>query len=282
MARTYQRDSRGRFSGGGGGGGGVTKGKGTLAARSSLKRSRAKLAGAPSAAQRGAVTRGSNKLKAAKAASRTRLQGPAGRFRPGKVKSAGPAAPASNIRRTGGLKRLEPANKISSTKRPRRAPLVTRANAIREFNPKTPGARLDQLGRQVDRKINDMDKKLKESQPKIKKAISDLGKMQNKLQRSNAEAITNRGRKGWQGDIARMEMGVIGSRMGMKAMKRRMQRAADAAARGSKAGKRAQEIYANQVAFMGKGKAKAAKSNIRPGPRNTQGPPPKRRKPRKP
>jgi hypothetical protein len=127
-----------------------------------------------------------------------------------------------------------------------------------------------------------MDKKLKESQPKIKKAVSDLGKMQNKLQRSNAEAITNRGKKGWQGDIARMEMGVIGSRMGMKAMRRRMQRAADAAARGSKAGKRAQEIYANQVAFMGKGKAKAAKSNIRPGPRNTQGPPPKRRKPRKP
>jgi hypothetical protein len=79
-----------------------------------------------------------------------------------------------------------------------------------------------------------------------------------------------------------MEMGVIGSRMGMKAMKRRMARAADAAARGSKAGKRAQEIYANQVAFTGKGKAKAAKSNIRPGPRNTQGPPPKRRKPRKP
>ena len=277
MVRTYKRDSRGRFAGGGGGG--AIKGKGTLAARSSLKRSRAKLAGAPSAAQRGAVTRGSNKLKAAKAASRTRLQGPAGRFRPGKGK---PAAPASNIRRTGGLKRLEPANKITSTKRPRRAPLVTRANAIRGFNPKTPKARIDQLERQVDRKISNMDKKLKESQPKIKKAISDLGKMQNKLQRSNAEAITNRGKKGWQGDIARMEMGVIGSRMGMKAMQRRMQRAADAAARGSKAGKRAQEIYANQVAFMGKGKAKAAKSNIRPGPRNTQGPPPKRRKPRKP
>jgi hypothetical protein len=69
-----------------------------------------------------------------------------------------------------------------------------------------------------------------------------------------------------------MEMGVIGSRMGMKAMKRRMARAADAAARGSKAGKRAQEIYANQVAFTGKGKAKAAKSNIRPRPAEYAGP----------
>lgn len=274
MARTYQRDSRGRFSGGGG----ATKGKGTLAARSSLRRSRAKLAGAPSAAQRGAVTRGSNKLKAAKAASRTRLQGPAGRFRPGRSKPAGPGAPASNIRRTGGLKRLESANQISSTKRPRRAPLVTRANAIREFNPKTPGAKIDQLNRKIGRKIDS----IKDSSQKMKAAVSKVDKLRNKLQRANADAITNRGRKGWQGDIARMEMNTIGSRMGMKAMKRRMQRAADAAARGSKAGKRAQEIYANQVAYMGKGKAKAAKSNIRPGPRNTQGPPPKRRKPRKP
>jgi hypothetical protein len=278
MARTYKRDSRGRFAGGGGGGGGATKGKGTLAARSSLKRSRAKLASAPSAAQRGAVTRGSNKLKAAKAASRTRLQGPAGRFRPGKAKSAGPAGAASNIRRTGGLKRLEPANKISGTKRPRRAPLIARANAIREFNPKTPGAKIDQLNRKIGRKIDS----IKDSSQKMKAAVTKADKLRNKLQRANADAITNRGKKGWRGDIARMEMNTIGSRMGMKAMKRRMQRAADAAARGSKAGKRAQEIYANQVAFTGKGKAKAAKSNIRPGPRNTQGPPPKRRKPRKP
>jgi len=62
----------------------------------------------------------------------------------------------------------------------------------------------------------------------------------------------------------------------------RAQRAADAAARGSKPARRAREIYANQLAFMGGGKAKAAKSNIQPGPRNTQGPPKRSRKRKKP
>jgi hypothetical protein len=84
-ARTYTRDSRGRFaSGGGGGGGGGGKGGGKggagkakgsmdlMAARGSLRRSREKLAANPSKGQKGAVTRANKKLiEAKKAAQRT-------------------------------------------------------------------------------------------------------------------------------------------------------------------------------------------------------------------
>jgi hypothetical protein len=80
--RTYVRDSRGRFAGTPGGGA-QAKG-GTLGARSSLKKSRSKLASKDSAdqslrgtlsrrSQKGAVTRGSKALKEAKASSRARL-----------------------------------------------------------------------------------------------------------------------------------------------------------------------------------------------------------------
>lgn len=80
--RTYVRDSRGRFASTPGGGA-QAKG-GTLSARSSLKKSRSKLASKDSAdqslrgtlsrrSQKGAVTRGSKVLKEAKASSRARL-----------------------------------------------------------------------------------------------------------------------------------------------------------------------------------------------------------------
>ena len=64
MARNYKRDGRGRFSGGTGG---------TLAARGSLGRSRAKQAAAPSSAQKGAVTRGSRKLAKVKTEARKKI-----------------------------------------------------------------------------------------------------------------------------------------------------------------------------------------------------------------
>lgn len=75
MARSYRRDSRGRFSGGGGGGKPKATG-GTLGARSSLRRSRAKAAANPSPQQRGAVTRGTKKLATARAGARQAM--PAG------------------------------------------------------------------------------------------------------------------------------------------------------------------------------------------------------------
>jgi hypothetical protein len=73
MARAYKRDANGRFAGGGGGGARPRSTGGTLGARASLQRSRAKLATNRSSAQRGAVTRGSRKLAAVKAESRRKL-----------------------------------------------------------------------------------------------------------------------------------------------------------------------------------------------------------------
>jgi hypothetical protein len=92
--RTYVRDSAGRFASTPGGGLGAARKAArsqsgrtsTLAARSSLKRSRAKLAAKDRAdetlqgtlgrrAQKGAVTRGNRKLSGAKVAARAKLQG---------------------------------------------------------------------------------------------------------------------------------------------------------------------------------------------------------------
>ena len=91
MARTYKRDASGRFASAPGGGGGKASGKararrptvtgGTLAARSSLRRSRAKLQASPTAAQQGAVTRGTNKLRDARRTATRRMAGPAGVLR---------------------------------------------------------------------------------------------------------------------------------------------------------------------------------------------------------
>ena len=71
MARSYRRDSRGRFSGGGGGKPKATGG--TLGARSSLRRSSAKAAANPSPQQRGAVTRGTKKLATARSEAKRQM-----------------------------------------------------------------------------------------------------------------------------------------------------------------------------------------------------------------
>jgi hypothetical protein len=83
----YVRDAQGQFSSTPGGGKKATpssvrkaaksaaiKGKGSLAARTSLKSSKAKLAASPSAQQKGAVTRGKKKLNEVSKASRTKIQ----------------------------------------------------------------------------------------------------------------------------------------------------------------------------------------------------------------
>ena len=80
-------------------------------------------------------------------------------------------------------------------------------------------------------------------------------------------------------EMAGVEMRIMGGRAGARQIQRRAQRAAAAAARCSKAAARAREIYANQLAYMGAGKpASKVKSNIVPGPRNTQPPKPKRKR----
>lgn len=109
-----------------------------------------------------------------------------------------------------------------------------------------------------------------------------IDKMKRQLERQNARAMQQRlGKDKVDRMVAGIEIGVSGTKAGAKAIQRRMQRAADAAAKGSKPAARARSIYANQMAYMGAGKPKAARNNLRPGPRNTQGRPKRRsRKPK--
>jgi hypothetical protein len=71
---------------------------------------------------------------------------------------------------------------------------------------------------------------------------------------------------------------------GMALIRGRAQRAAAAAARGSKPAARAQQIYDRQLAPVTPRGRGTGRNNLVPGPRNTKGPPPKpkARKPRKP
>lgn len=235
----------------------------------------------------GATARGGRIKKAsgkrATVTAKAKGQAPAGTIgrRPGKPSKP----PANGIRPTGTLPRLQPASKIVPTNRQaqRRAPLGLKANAIRTFNPKTPGLGIGQLDRRMDRRIDDFDKALTKNMKELKDLKPRVDKVSRKIQRMNAQAIQDRFSKN-NADrfVAGVELNTIGGRMGAKAIQRRMQRAADAAKKGSKPAARAREIYGNQLAYMGPGKPKAAKNNLRPGPRNKQGPPKRTRKPRKP
>ena len=245
MARTYRRDARGRFASTGYQG--QTSGRG--ARLRTPGRSAAKGSTISAAAPAGTVGR------------TRRAAGPRNGIRPAAGLSRGPASA------------IRPTNRRAS----RQAPLGLKANAVRGFNPKTPQLRIDQLERQVERRIQDMDRSMKRASKELKPRAD---KLRNRLQRQNAKAIADRNSKDWvDREMSRIELGIVGGRPGAKAIQRRMQRAADAAARGSKPAARAREIYGNQLAYTGKGKPKAAKSNIRPGPRNTKGTP--KRRPRK-
>lgn len=247
MARRYVRDSRGRFASSGYQG--QTTGRGSRL-------------GAPG--------------RAAKRGSTIRASAPAGTIG---SRRRSPGA-RNGIRPTGGLPRLQPRNAVTRTsgRSSRRQPLALKANAVRSFNPKTPKLMLGQIERQVDHSINALDAELKRASDKIKSHRPAIDKMRRELQRQNAKAIAQRLSKDpIDRMIAGVEIGVIGTRSGAKAIQRRMQRAAAAAARGSKPAARAREIYGNQLAYTGKGKPKAARNNLRPGPRNTQGPPKRRR-----
>ena len=85
-----------------------------------------------------------------------------------------------------------------------------------------------------------------------------------------------------RGILARTPQRELG--MARDIIRSRAQRAASAAARGSAVGRRALEIYDRQLTpTTPKGGRKPRSANsLKPGPRNTQGPPPKRKKPRKP
>jgi len=156
-------------------------------------------------------------------------------------------------------------------------------NAIKPYRPATTGGKIGQLDRQIDSTMKGLANETKKLSETIKRVKPEADKISRRLQRMNAQSIQNRlSKNNADRFVAGVELGAIGSRSGTKAIQRRMQRAADAASRGSKPAARAREIYGNQLAYMGTGKPKAAKNNLRPGPRNKQGPPKRTRKPRKP
>ena len=103
-------------------------------------------------------------------------------------------------------------------------------------------------------------------------------------------AARDLGRRAEPGILGEVTRGILGRtpqrelRMARDIIRGRAQRAASAAARGSAVGRRALEIYDRQLTPTTPkgGRKPRSANNLRPGPRNTQGPPPKRRKPRKP
>jgi hypothetical protein len=172
---------------------------------------------------------------------------------------------------------LDASNSISRLSRGSTgAPRALRANAIRAFDPKSPGLKQDQIIRQIKGVVRSTTPGLKE---KLQNANSDLERLKRRNARRKANDIATRGSK----DIGIRTMSEIGrktssNRPGVRVIQDRAKRAAAAAAGGSKPAARAVKIYDEQLAYTGKGRAKAAKSNLRPGPSNTKGAPPKKRK----
>ena len=185
-----------------------------------------------------------------------------------------PSTPANGIAPTGTTLKQPAANGI---RRGRPAP----RNNVRRYRPATADGKIGQIDRQIDRTMKGMVDEMKGIRDRAKKAKPEIDRMSRWLERTNARAIADRGKKGINGEIARIEIGTVGTGPGMKAIRRRAERASQAAARGSKPARRAQEIYASQMAFTGPGKPKAGKNNLKPGPRNKQGPPKRTRKPRR-
>lgn len=147
------------------------------------------------------------------------------------------------------------------------------------FRPATMKGRIQRMERQMDREIKGIAEAGSVLRDALNRAKPELKSIERQLQRMNADALAKRlSPRRLDRDIAAIELGTMGGRSGAKAIQRRMERAAAAAARGSKPAAKARVIYANQLAYMGTGKPAKAKSNLRPGPRNTQGPPKKRRK----
>lgn len=192
------------------------------------------------------------------------------------------AAPASNIRRTGGLPRPATGNGIRRTTGPRRAPMATKQNAIRTYEPKTPGGQMAKGLRRIDRAVRGVESNIK----RIKGVKKQAGDIMDRIARSSARNIADSSRKDVIGDVARIMMrSEPGSlqRAARDVIRRRAGRAAAAAARGSKPAAKAMGIYDTQLAPVLPGKpGKKSGNTIKPGPRNANPPKKKTRKPRTP
>lgn len=289
--RTYNRDARGRFASGSGGGGGKGGSKGG-GSKPDAKSAKAKPASTGRSGSRGGKVGTRAEQARAKKAQQQRQamfasKATAGREVKARAKLArsqaratGRAGAASGIRRTGGLPTVRPASGIRRTTGPRRAPLGGARNAIRTFNPTTPAGQQDQAIRQIGRAAKD----LQSSSKKLKESLEPFKNFKREIDRQTAREIVNAKKKGIDGEIARTILSVTPPRMvraGQDVIRSRAARARAAAERGSRPAARALEIYGNQLAFTGSGKpSRGAKNAIKPGPRNTQ--PPKPRRKRKP
>lgn len=277
MARTYKRDSKGRFAGGGGGGGSRGGSRSTPKPRTLPKTTTAK------GRARTLETRARSAVKAGGGAKAARSLAVAQRARDWYKATGGGTRrsvtkPRSGIRRTGGLPRPVAGNSIRRTTGPRRAPMAAKQNAIRTYQPATPRGLMDKGLRGISKGV----RSIKSELPRVRQVRGQLDAMKTRMARQSARDIAGRLKKGLDGELAGIMLQQQGGRLnraGADVIRRRAARAAAAAARGSKPAARAREIYGQQLAFTGSGKpSRKAKSGIRPGPRNTTGTPPKRRK----
>lgn len=188
-------------------------------------------------------------------------------------------APAGTIGRRGG-----------KPSKPSMPPAPAGKNNVRRYQPTTLKGWDARDARQIRNAVpNARNKIVSRKAPKpLKERVQGLraqnDKLIRRLDRRNARDFTNQNKPGLDGRIAKIRLGEATPTM-MRGIQstigRRAARAASAAARGSQAGKKALGIYVNQLAFTGKGKPKSGRNNLRPGPRNTQGPPKRTRKPRR-
>jgi len=298
-SRTYARDARGRFASTPGSSrkstGGLPKRqprkagspppkrRGLVTQRAAVRRSAALLRGKDPAdqslsgtlsrrAQKGAVTRASNRLAAAQESGRRRIRTAA---QPGVLRSGRrTVTPATS-----------PSNNIRGTSRRGRSPLGLRANAIRVYRPVTRYGKRDKARRTPEAKAA---RRIAAWRSLNKTELADVNRRinANELRRARRHArhLINSKRRDTEGQVARYILGLARPEdiaAARRVIARRGRRAAAAADRGSEVGKRAADIYSAQLApRMPKGKSRG-RNNLRPGPRNTTGEPPQKRRPRK-
>ena len=264
MARQYKRDANGRFASGGSTRGGKPAAKAVSKGANRLTRDNA---GRITGTGNGATARGGRLRTASGKQRATQL-----------AKVRRPAAPSGRVRRPagGGGSGNRPKASAKNTIKRTGAPLLKKpVNTIRPYRATTPGGRMAQTSRQMRGAVKGMGDDLKS----LKGRASE---MQNRTGRMVARAMADRNKKGIDGDLAGITIKSMGIKYGMPVIRRRAERAAALAAKGSEKGKKALKIYGNQMAFMGPGKPKKkAASNIIPGPRNANPPPKKKRGRRK-
>lgn len=180
-----------------------------------------------------------------------------------KPTAAAPSVGANNIRRLGKSKAGHPR--------------ALRANAVRSYKPQTPEGQAAKTVRRIANPVKGLKKAVENS----KKVLGEHDKLTHKINNRHARDIADRTRTDVRGRIAgihgRNSWGSM-NRGARDIIQARAARAAAAAARGSKPAARAQEIYANQLAFTGSGKAAKGSNNIQPGRGNTRPPKPRRRR----